>query len=70
MSSISDAESESLILFFSSSREPNPHIEPLRFLEHGIRIACVEVTGVSIGVDEPGDVARVEQLLAEEAQNR
>lgn len=40
-------------------------IEPLRFLEHGRRIACVEVHGESIGVDEPQDVQRVEALLGE-----
>ncbi len=42
-------------------------IEPLRFLEHGKRVACVEVAGESIGVDEPQDVARVEALLRREA---
>lgn len=39
-------------------------IEALRFLEHGKRIACVQVEGESIGVDEPEDVERVEAVLA------
>ncbi len=38
-------------------------VEPLRFLEHGRRVACVRVDSVSLGVDEPADVARVEALL-------
>ena len=42
-------------------------IEPLRFLEHGKRIACVQVEGESIGVDEPEDVQRVEAILARES---
>lgn len=42
-------------------------IEPLRFLEHGKRIACVQVGGESIGVDEPQDVQRVEAILARDA---
>jgi len=42
-------------------------IEPLRFLEHGMPIACVQVHGESIGVDEPQDVLRVEAILARQS---
>lgn len=38
-------------------------LEQLRALEHGIRIRCGQVTGRSVGVDVPDDVARVEALL-------
>jgi len=35
----------------------------LRALEHGIRIRCGKVTGRSVAVDVPGDVARVEAAM-------
>lgn len=35
-----------------------------RALEHGYRVRAVEVLGRMVGVDLPGDVARVEALLA------
>jgi 3-deoxy-manno-octulosonate cytidylyltransferase (CMP-KDO synthetase) len=38
-------------------------LEQLRALEHGIRIRCGHVTGTSVAVDVPDDVARVEALL-------
>lgn len=41
-------------------------IELLRFLEYGDKIACVPVTEPSIGVDNPKDIARVEELIAEQ----
>jgi 3-deoxy-manno-octulosonate cytidylyltransferase (CMP-KDO synthetase) len=39
-------------------------LEQLRALEHGIGIGVVTVDYDSVGVDVPGDVARVEALLA------
>ncbi len=39
-------------------------LEQLRVLEHGYRIRVVRTTYVSLGVDTPEDVARVERLLA------
>jgi 3-deoxy-manno-octulosonate cytidylyltransferase (CMP-KDO synthetase) len=49
--------------------EPTPleiieSVDMNRALEHGYRVKAVEVTGRMIGVDLPGDVARVEALLA------
>ena len=38
-------------------------LEQLRALEHGLRIRCGQVTGRSVAVDVPGDVARVEAVL-------
>jgi 3-deoxy-manno-octulosonate cytidylyltransferase (CMP-KDO synthetase) len=51
-----------------ASREPGPveraeSIELMRFLEYGDAIACAPVTELSIGVDLPEDIARVEALL-------
>lgn len=45
-------------------------IEILRFLDLGIPVRMVEVSGATIAVDEPGDVARVERLLALEESQR
>jgi 3-deoxy-manno-octulosonate cytidylyltransferase (CMP-KDO synthetase) len=39
-------------------------LEQLRALENGIEIAVVRVNYEAVGVDVPGDVARVEQLLS------
>lgn len=39
-------------------------IELIRFLEHGERIAAVEVAAGSIGVDTPEDAARVDAILS------
>lgn len=38
-------------------------LEQLRALEHGIRIRCGKVTGRSVAVDVPEDVARVEAAM-------
>ena len=40
-------------------------IEILRFLELGIPVRMVRVSGASIAVDRPGDVAKVEAALRE-----
>lgn len=42
-------------------------LEQLRALEHGYRIRVVETDQLSIGVDAPEDVARVETILRESA---
>ncbi|MBL9135271.1 MAG: 3-deoxy-manno-octulosonate cytidylyltransferase [Verrucomicrobiales bacterium] len=47
-----------------SPLERAERLEQLRALEHGIGIAVVTVDYDSIGVDVPGDVARVEAILA------
>ena len=46
-----------------SGLEAAEKLEQLRALENGIRIAVVQSQYDSFGVDVPGDVARVEQLL-------
>ena len=38
-------------------------LEQLRALEHGLRIRCGKVTGRSVAVDVPEDVARVEAVM-------
>jgi 3-deoxy-manno-octulosonate cytidylyltransferase (CMP-KDO synthetase) len=38
-------------------------LEQLRALEHGYRIKVVHTPYVSIGVDTPGDVAKIEHVL-------
>lgn len=47
-----------------SQLENAEKLEQLRALEHGIGIGVVTVDYDSVGVDVPGDVARVEALLA------
>jgi 3-deoxy-manno-octulosonate cytidylyltransferase (CMP-KDO synthetase) len=51
------------------SLEPTPleqseQLEQLRALEHGYKIKLLETVHDSIGVDTPGDLARVETLMA------
>lgn len=53
-----------LVTYPVSPLEHAERLEQLRALEHGIGIAVVTVDYDSIGVDVPGDVARVEALLA------
>lgn len=47
-----------------SPLEQAEKLEQLRALEHGIRIAVARVDHEGIGVDMPGDVERVEAILA------
>ncbi len=54
-----------LVKFPVSALEAAEKLEQLRALENGIPIAVVRVVYDSIGVDLPGDVARVEKLLAQ-----
>ncbi len=53
-----------LVSWPPSPLEQAEKLEQLRALEHGIRIAVARVDHEGIGVDTPGDVARVEALLA------
>jgi 3-deoxy-manno-octulosonate cytidylyltransferase (CMP-KDO synthetase) len=53
-----------LVKFPVSPLERAEKLEQLRALEHGIEIAVVRVNYEAVGVDAPGDVARVEQLLS------
>lgn len=46
-----------------SRLEKSEKLEQLRFLDNGIRIKLIESKYPSIGVDVPGDVARVEAIL-------
>jgi 3-deoxy-manno-octulosonate cytidylyltransferase (CMP-KDO synthetase) len=46
-----------------SPLETAEKLEQLRALENGLEIAVVRVEHEGVGVDAPGDVARVEQLL-------
>jgi 3-deoxy-manno-octulosonate cytidylyltransferase (CMP-KDO synthetase) len=52
-----------LVRFPPSPLEQAERLEQLRALDHGIGIAVVRVDYDSVGVDVPGDVARVERLL-------
>src|SRR5690242_10272731 len=52
-----------LVRFPVSQLEAAEKLEQLRALENGIEIGVVKVDYDSVGVDEPADVARVEQLL-------
>ncbi len=52
-----------LVKFPVSPLEQAEKLEQLRALENGIGIAVVKVEYDSVGVDVPGDVARVERLL-------
>lgn len=53
-----------LVGFPVSPLEAAEKLEQLRALDHGISIAVVRVDYESIGVDAPGDVARVEAILS------
>lgn len=53
-----------LVKFPVSPLERAEKLEQLRALEQGIEIAVVRVDYEAVGVDSPGDVARVEQLLS------
>jgi 3-deoxy-manno-octulosonate cytidylyltransferase (CMP-KDO synthetase) len=53
-----------LVKFPPSPLERAEKLEQLRALEQGIEIAVVRVNYEAVGVDVPGDVARVEQLLS------
>jgi 3-deoxy-manno-octulosonate cytidylyltransferase (CMP-KDO synthetase) len=55
-----------LVKFPVSPLERAERLEQLRALENGVEIAVVRVNYDSVGVDAPGDVARVEQLLKQE----
>jgi len=46
-----------------SPLEQAEKLEQLRALENGIAIAVVKVNYQSVGVDVPGDLSRVEDLL-------
>ena len=50
-----------------SKLEEPEDIEILRFLDLGIPVRMVEVSGASVAVDVPEDVARVERLLERES---
>lgn len=52
-----------LVQFPVSALEAAEKLEQLRALDNGIEIAVVTVQHDSVGVDVPGDVARVEKLL-------
>ena len=59
-----------LVKFPGSPLENAEKLEQLRALEHGIPIAVVQVDYDSIGVDVPGDVARVVEALNIEGLKR
>jgi 3-deoxy-manno-octulosonate cytidylyltransferase (CMP-KDO synthetase) len=58
-----------LVKFPPSPLERAEKLEQLRALEQGIEIAVVRVNYEAVGVDVPGDVARVEQLLSRGKQH-
>ena len=53
-----------LVKFPVSPLERAEKLEQLRAIEQGIEVAVVRVDYEAVGVDSPGDVARVEQLLS------
>jgi 3-deoxy-manno-octulosonate cytidylyltransferase (CMP-KDO synthetase) len=53
-----------LVRFPVSPLEAAEKLEQLRALENGIQIGVVRVEYDSVGVDVPGDVARVEEILS------
>ncbi len=53
-----------LVKFPVSRLEGAEKLEQLRALENGIQIGVVRVDYDSVGVDVPGDVARVEEILS------
>lgn len=57
-----------IVAFPVSPLEQAERLEQLRALENGIRIAVARVHHDSVGVDVPGDVARVEAILAGRAR--
>jgi 3-deoxy-manno-octulosonate cytidylyltransferase (CMP-KDO synthetase) len=58
---------ERLVRWPVSALERAEKLEQLRALEHGVRIAVVQVNYDSVGVDTPEDLARVERILAGKA---
>jgi 3-deoxy-manno-octulosonate cytidylyltransferase (CMP-KDO synthetase) len=59
-----------LVKFPVSPLERAEKLEQLRALENGLAIAVVQVAYDSVGVDMPGDVKRVEELLREGERKR
>ena len=57
-----------LVKFPVSPLESAEKLEQLRALENGVQIAVVPVNYDSVGVDVPGDVERVEQILNKESR--
>ena len=57
-----------LVKYPVSPLEQAEKLEQLRALENGIPIAVVKVNYDSVGVDVPGDVARVEEILNNRGQ--
>ncbi|MBR6403095.1 MAG: 3-deoxy-manno-octulosonate cytidylyltransferase [Eubacterium sp.] len=58
---------EALLFYANQERgylESIEDVEMLRFLENGYRIKILEVTTESIGVDNPEDIAKVEEILS------
>jgi len=53
-----------LVKFPVSPLEAAEKLEQLRALENGVQIAVVTVDYDSVGVDVPGDVARVEKIIS------
>ena len=41
-------------------------VDMMRAIEHGYRVRAVEVKGKMIGVDMPGDIERVEKIMADD----
>ncbi|MBN2381314.1 3-deoxy-manno-octulosonate cytidylyltransferase [bacterium] len=47
-----------------SELERQEQLEQLRVLENGFRIQCVETEALTVGVDKPEDIRKVEQILS------
>lgn len=52
-----------LALLAEGPLERQESVDLLRPVEHGLPIHCIRTVHQTVGVDEPGDLARVEQLL-------
>ncbi|MBO4591890.1 MAG: 3-deoxy-manno-octulosonate cytidylyltransferase [Eubacterium sp.] len=63
---------EALLFYANKERgylESIEDVEMLRFMENGYRIKILEVTTESIGVDNPEDIAKVEEILSGHKSN-
>ncbi len=59
---------EKFVKLRQSKLEKQERLEQLRFLEHGVPIAVVQSDQPSYGVDTPGDIQKIEDLLQDRTE--